>query len=126
MKTLNIITAALLTMGIVGAGVGCGSSSTGGNVVDSSLNSLPNANLSVSNVGDAAVQVIDTGTNKPPAGVSDIISSGQEIPMLSYALKNPGSLVVKPQSMKPTTLKLLSDLKLAQTSGGLSVLQHLL
>ena len=127
MKKIKILTVALLAIGLASAGIGCGSTSSGssGNQVSSGVNALPPANLTVQNVGSAASQALQGANNPPPSDVSTITSTtvngstNTTIPTLSFLLKGIGSknVIVKPQSMKGTTLNALSMFRQAATSG---------
>ena len=127
MKNIKILTIVLLAIGLASAGIGCGSSSGGssGNQVSSGVNALPPANLTLQNVGSAASQALQGANNPPPSDVSTITSTtvngstNTTIPTLSFLLKGIGSknVIVKPQSMKGTTVNALSMFQQVATSG---------
>ncbi|MCL4477575.1 MAG: hypothetical protein M1381_00535 [Deltaproteobacteria bacterium] len=119
-KLFNLVTIGILAIGLAGMGMSCGSSSSSGSSttgVSSSLSSLPNANLTVSNVGSVAAQVFDGVNAQPPSSVSSVVSSGPQLPVLSYMFSHLNNVVVKPQSMRGAVLNVLTNLKTLQTSG---------
>lgn len=128
MKKVNILAVTLMAAGIAVFSLSCGSSSSsggGGGNPQGSLNSLPNANLTVSNVGGAATQALDTANTQPPSDVSTITDStvsgaqNQTIPTLSYLFSklSANNIVINPQSMRGTALNALTVLKQAVASG---------
>ncbi len=124
MKKINILTVVIMAVGIAVFSISCGSSSSsggggGGGNVSGSLNSLPNANLTVSNVGGAASQTLGAASKTPSSpNPSTLASPGGALGALSYLVSNPNKLVIKPQSMKGPVLQALSNLKLLQVYSG--------
>ena len=91
--------------------------------VYSSLNSLPNASLMVSYIGNAADQALSAANTQPPGSVSVVVNqatsygSNNPLPTLSYLSNNMNTIVIKPQSMRKSALQALSVFKLTQVSG---------
>ncbi len=132
MKKLSMLIIVLLTAGAVSLGTGCGSTSSsgsnGGSNVSGGLSSLPNASLSVSNVGGAASQALTVNqdasnyanqstsvgsiTNSPTGDPTNLPTFG-----IAMITQNPSKLVIKPTYLKQTILDQLNSLKTLQYSG---------
>ncbi len=116
MKTIKILIVLLSAIGIAGLGLSCGSSSSGnssggGGDVSGALSSLPNANLTTQNVGNAAGQALGSASQRPPTDPSNIVNGGG-MSSLSYFLnKFQDNLVIKPESMRGAAQKTLTILK---------------
>ncbi|MCL4558005.1 MAG: hypothetical protein M1491_05145, partial [Deltaproteobacteria bacterium] len=106
-----------------------GTAGGGGGNVSSSLSSLPNASLTVSNVGGAASQALKVNQDasnyaNQSTSVGTITNSTMGNPNnlptfggLSLVTQNPSKLVVKPSYLKQTILDQLDSLKTLQSSG---------
>ncbi|MCL4477954.1 MAG: hypothetical protein M1381_02475 [Deltaproteobacteria bacterium] len=126
MKQLKLLSIILL-MGSIALGCGSsGGSSSSGTQVSGSLNSLPNAQLTVSNIGSAASQALKvnqdaTNYASQSTSVSSITNSTNGNPNnlpafggLSMITQNPSKLVVSPSYLKQTVLDQLKSFKILQ------------
>ncbi len=129
MKQLKLLSLILL-MGSIALGCGSsGGSSSSGTQVTGSLNSLPNAQLTVSNVGSAASQALKvnqdaTNYANQSTSVSSITNSTTGNPNnlpafggLSMVTQNPSKLVVSPSYLKQTVLDQLKSFQILQSAG---------
>ncbi len=77
MKVIKYVTVFFMTMGIVGFGLGCGKSSSGGNSAANALNAMAPADLTASDITSAAVPVMETASMLAmPTNVSQAMSGG--------------------------------------------------